>query len=84
MNTLNQLAEKLGFLPSYINCFGDQVTNSHEALQSLVGALGYDTSSEEKLAAATTEIDNHSWLNVLADTIVIGIEGEDQIGRAHV
>ncbi|MEL0067816.1 MAG: 4-alpha-glucanotransferase [Gammaproteobacteria bacterium] len=78
MNTLNQLAEKLGFLPSYINCFGDQVTNFPEALQSLVGALGYDTSSEEKLAAAATEIDNQSWLNVLADTIVIGIEGEDQ------
>ena len=78
MNTLDQLADSLGFLPTYTNCFGDQVTNSPEALESLVKALGFDTSSQEKINEATESLENKYWQNVLPDTIVVGCGAEDQ------
>ena len=74
MNNLNKLAENLGFLSSYTNCFGEEVSNSPEALQTLVSALGYDTGSESSLAEANDKLIKQPWLTVLPETIVVGCE----------
>jgi 4-alpha-glucanotransferase len=71
MSNLEKLATKLGFLPSYTNCFGQDVDYSPEAMTALVNSLGFDTSSDKVMAEAISQLDMEAWLNVLPKTIVV-------------
>ena len=78
MNSLEELADKLGFLPSYLNCFGDEVTNSPEALETLINALGIDTSDASSVDSALNQLKADEWESVLPTTVVVDADSDTQ------
>ncbi|MBT8450043.1 MAG: hypothetical protein KJO69_10155, partial [Gammaproteobacteria bacterium] len=71
MTNIEQLAAQLGFLPSYKNCFGDEVSNSPQALEALIKALGYTTDSSEDIERAVVAEQNSLWTEGLPACVVI-------------
>ncbi|QDP02798.1 4-alpha-glucanotransferase [Thalassotalea sp. PS06] len=65
MTPLQQLADVVGFHPSYKDCYGNMVQANQQALQSLLQAMGYDLNSDEAILASAQELKNKSWLTLL-------------------
>jgi len=71
MSSLQKLADLLGFLPSYINSFNEQVNNSEQAVKALVKALGHESESESLIQADIEQLTNKGWLQMLPSSIVL-------------
>ena len=76
MSNIEQLASQLGFLPSYKNCFGEEVHNSPQALEALINALGYVTDRPEDIDRAIAAEKNNCWLDGLPACVVVQDGGQ--------
>ncbi len=74
MNLIEKLAELVGFHATYTNSFGEQVYAQDEARHSLLNAMGYDLSCDEKIANSITELEQISWRNMLPPSHVEKLE----------
>lgn len=61
MNTIEHLAELVGFQLSYADIFGKEVHAKPEALAKLLGAMGYDVSNEAAIADAVMHLELANW-----------------------
>ena len=77
MTPLEKLAKEVGFHDSYLNTFNEQIFASDKSRQALLTAMGYDTSSEEKILACTEQLINEPWLRLVSATHIIHSEAED-------
>ncbi len=78
MNLIEQLAELVGFHATYTNSFGKQVYAKDEARHSLLNAMGYDLSSDEKINASITELAEKTWRSMLPPAHVAKLESAQQ------
>ncbi len=78
MNLIEKLAELVGFHATYTNSFGEQVYAKDEARQSLLSAMGYDLSSDEKISASITELEQKTWREMLPPTHIAKLEADQQ------
>jgi 4-alpha-glucanotransferase len=74
MNLIEKLAELVGFHATYTNSFGEQVYAQDEARHSLLNAMGYDLSCDEKIANSITELEQMSWRNMLPPSHIVELE----------
>lgn len=64
MTALSQLANQVGFHPSYKDCYGNIVHANQEALKALLQAMDYDLSSDDAILNSATHLQNKSWLSL--------------------
>jgi 4-alpha-glucanotransferase len=76
MNLIEKLAELVGFHPTYTNSFGDQIYAKDEARHSLLNAMGYDLTSDEKVKVSITELEQKTWRNMLPPAHIAKLEAE--------
>lgn len=78
MNLIEKLAELVGFHATYTNSFGEQVYAKDEARHSLLNAMGYDLSCDEKIATSITELEQKTWRNMLPPAHIAKLEASQQ------
>ena len=78
MNLIEKLAELVGFHTTYTNSFGEKVYAKDEARHSLLNAMGYDLSCDEKIAASITELEQKTWRNMLPPAHIAKLEASQQ------
>jgi 4-alpha-glucanotransferase len=78
MNLIEKLAELVGFHTTYTNSFGEQVYAKDEARHSLLNAMGYDLSSDEKISASITELEQATWRSMLPPAHITKLEAQQQ------
>ena len=76
MNLIEKLAELVGFHPTYINSYGEQVYAKDEARHSLLNAMGYDLSSDEKISTSIVELEQTTWRNMLPPAHIAKLEAQ--------
>ena len=76
MNLIEKLAELVGFHTTYTNSFGEQVYAQDQARHSLLNAMGYDLSCEEKIANSITELEQTTWRNMLPPSHIAKFEAD--------
>ena len=76
MNLIEKLAELVGFHATYTNSFGEQVYAKDEARHSLLNAMGYDLSCDDKINASITELTQKTWRNMLPPAHIAKLEDE--------
>jgi 4-alpha-glucanotransferase len=76
MNLIEKLAELVGFHTTYTNSFGEQVYAKNEARHSLLNAMGYDLSSDEKITASITTLEQSSWRGMLPPAHIAKLEAK--------
>lgn len=74
MTLIKKLAKLVGFHTTYVNSFGEQVYAKDEARQSLLSAMGYDLSCDEKISTSITELEQASWRNMLPPSHIAKLE----------
>jgi len=78
MNLIEKLAELVGFHATYTNSFGEQVYAKDEARHSLLNAMGYDLSSDEKISTSITELEQKAWRDMLPPAHIAKLEAAQQ------
>ena len=76
MNLIEKLAELVGFHTTYTNSFGEKVYAQDEARHSLLNAMGYDLSCDEKIANSITELEQTTWRNMLPPSHIAKFEAD--------
>ena len=76
MNLIEKLAELVGFHPTYINSYGELVYAKDEARHSLLNAMGYDLSSDDKISTSIAELEQTTWRNMLPPAHIAKQEAE--------
>ncbi|NMP16301.1 4-alpha-glucanotransferase [Thalassotalea sp. Y01] len=74
MTPMQQLAEQVGFHPSYKDCYGNTVFANQDALKALLEAMDYDLSSDEVILAAAEQLKNGVWQRMLPATHLVKAE----------
>lgn len=75
MNSIQHLAQLIGFHSGYNNCFNDWVEPKSEALEALVNAMGYDTRSDEVIKQQAEKLATLDWKRPLAYTEILPTTG---------
>ncbi|MDN3652502.1 4-alpha-glucanotransferase [Thalassotalea ponticola] len=74
MTPMQQLAEQVGFHPSYKDCYHNTVYANQDALKALLEAMDYDLSSEHAILSAAERLQHGEWQKLLADTCIVKAE----------
>ena len=74
MNSIQQLAEKVGFHSSYTNSFGERVFATDESRKALLSAMGFDVANESAIEANILRLTNQPWFELMPDTQIIKSE----------
>jgi len=74
MSQLLRLAEEIGFHRHYVNYFGQPVAPQEDALEALVSAMGFDTSSDDVLSQQTSQLTQLAWRRLVSSCEIIAAE----------
>ena len=77
MNLIEQLAELVGFHPSYMGTFGDKVIANDDARCTLLKAMGFKLDNES-LAQTIMDLKQSQWLAMLPAVHIIKLEEHQQ------
>lgn len=78
MKLIDQLAEIIGFHSTYQGAFGDQVTATDSAKQSLLKAMGFELDNES-LAKSIITLNQRQWLSILPVVHIAKLEEQQHV-----
>jgi len=74
MTPIEKLARQVGFLSSYTNNFGKQISASDDSRIALLDAMGFAVETEQQVLSSLEKLQNKDWLRLLPLTKIIHAE----------